>query len=512
MKMVIPKIFIAALLTVLIFGFAVTANEANAQTCTGTGSCCEVSEIIYDPPGCREPECRTRVCAEPIINGLTCSFGGAGCGIYDCWGEGWVTSSSCTVTYPTDPDPDPDPEPDPGGLCGGGSNPQCVAASNCGVVGKVSGSGTCPSGQICCVDGGGGGAACSVEFPDGINTLAVGQTAQLTAFARGGSQWWDGIWGWTNGSSVLGTFNPWWHSLGATYITTFTATTPGISTMRFRVIADNDPNTVYCEGTRVFRVVNSPTPTAWAQILNGDLMTFGRISMTIPSGQFLVGREGSDEGIITHTTTNVPTAQVSQRGWNVSNSPLSRPLRYADLFEQVPLTPRQINGAINTSSLNPSPAQPDAFGYEWFLYSGNNAIIPNGLTISSGRKVVLFVPGDVAINGNITIDDMSNSFFMLVSSGNITVNNPVGRNASETAPSLDGIYVSDGVFGTSRSVGANNNRVNVRGTVVALGGVNLQRDTQTAFPSETFSFAPELILNFPPSLSTKRAFWKEITP
>jgi len=91
--------------------------------------------------------------------------------------------------------------------------------------------------------------------------MYVGQTASFTAYAAGGINWWDGAWRWANGSSAVGTFSPANHGTGPTYVTNFTATTPGNSLIRFIVHEDNNIGQIYCEGTKQISVYNPP-PTS----------------------------------------------------------------------------------------------------------------------------------------------------------------------------------------------------------------------------------------------------------
>lgn len=170
-------------------------------------------------------------------------------------------------------------------------------------------------------------------------------------------------------------------------------------------------------------------------------------------------------------------------------------------------------GGTVTSSLA-SGGYLDANGYRWYRHNGP-------LTIQSAQalansKVVLFVDGNVTIENTINFTD-GVGFFMVISSGNITVLDTVGGDIAsynKTTPELEGIYYADGTFATG-SFGefADTKALHVRGSVFA-GNVSLDRSLtdNSTVPGEYFEYGADALMNYPRELRIRRIRWREIAP
>ena len=143
----------------------------------------------------------------------------------------------------------------------------------------------------------------------------------------------------------------------------------------------------------------------------------------------------------------------------------------------------------------------DLDGYEWIKNIGPTTL---EATNYSNRKVILFVDGNLTINGNITLDD-GEGFFGVFVSGDIII--------SPTVTSLEGLYLTDTGFETG-SLGPDLDApLLVRGSVASYGGMSLQRDlADDSSPAEIFEFAPDQLLLFPESLGYSRTRWTEVAP
>lgn len=144
-----------------------------------------------------------------------------------------------------------------------------------------------------------------------------------------------------------------------------------------------------------------------------------------------------------------------------------------------------------------------------------NLAISGDVNLTGSRKVILLVDGgDLTINGRVNLQS-SNEFFMTLvgkdaggSAGNIIIAPTV---AHPTNPALQGIYFAQNQF---RS-GGGNNRLYVKGSVVANGGFWLQRDlgnANTNTPAEFFEFDPALMFAYPRQLSRRGVVWREVAP
>jgi hypothetical protein len=123
------------------------------------------------------------------------------------------------------------------------------------------------------------------------------------------------------------------------------------------------------------------------------------------------------------------------------------------------------------------------------------------------RKVILLVDNaDVNITGNINLTD-GQGFFMLIVKGNVNIDPAVGGGGSAN---LEGLYFADGTL----TDGSGNTQFHTRGSIVANGGISMQRDlvANNMSPAELFEFAPDQIMLFPKVLGTRKMSWKEVAP
>jgi hypothetical protein len=143
-------------------------------------------------------------------------------------------------------------------------------------------------------------------------------------------------------------------------------------------------------------------------------------------------------------------------------------------------------------------------GYKWFFRNG--PLVMGGEPALGSNKVILFVDGDLTINGRINLT-AGTGFFMAIVSGSITVNPDI---VNAGGPELEGIFVTDNDFITM----LDDDQLTIRGMVAAYGEVDPNRDltNNTTVPAEVFEYAPDLLFNYPSSLMLKRTRWKEITP
>jgi len=137
-------------------------------------------------------------------------------------------------------------------------------------------------------------------------------------------------------------------------------------------------------------------------------------------------------------------------------------------------------------------------GYKWDMVTGNY-ILP--ATNFGSTKNILFVDGNLTINGNINVDD-NVGFFLVIVKGTITIN--------PTVIEIEGIYETDAGLTT----GPGTTQFKVRGSVASYGGITLERDLpdDTVIPAELFEFAPDQVVLFPQKLMFKRIKWAEVAP
>lgn len=249
--------------------------------------------------------------------------------------------------------------------------------------------------------------------------------------------------------------------------------------------------------------ITLPNIDPWWQAKDGDVTTNGDITSLVPNTQLFntVGLGGYPGVPVYGGTFNLTgnTSRISVPRWNSdTNTLLSRQFNYS-YFEN--LIPDDVN--FNNISNLASGGSAYSDSYHWFRAIGNTTI-SSDVNIGN-RKVILFVEGgNLTINGRINLND-GNGFFGAFVDGNITVGNSVTG-----APSLEGVYLSNGSFNT----GAGTSQLHVRGSVASFGGINLQRDlsNNNSTPAELFEFAPDQMMLFPEKLMFRRNKWSEVAP
>ena len=128
------------------------------------------------------------------------------------------------------------------------------------------------------------------------------------------------------------------------------------------------------------------------------------------------------------------------------------------------------------------------------------------ITIPGDRKEVLFVNGDVKINGNIVVDP--GGFLSIIVHGNITVDPSV--------TTVQGIIIAanqDHTATFSTEIGSD--QLVVTGSVIA-DNFSLLRDLGSTInsttPAEQFIFNPELLFTMPDAMKEIPYIWQEVAP
>lgn len=286
-----------------------------------------------------------------------------------------------------------------------------------------------------------------------------------------------------------------------------------LGTVKINSTVTDESNNIICTSDTNVTVVRQPP---WWQVIDSDIQANGNLISNMPLNVYFgLAGAGGYPGVPAYTDgTNLTTSNVSQTyGWLAQSSWLNPRLFNYDYFaNQIPsdILPnvKSING---TDDLSGAVADPQ--GYEWYKYNGGaKGGIP--LTIDAdqdigSRKVILLVDSaNVNINKTINLTD-GLGFFLMIVKGNISLDPTLGG----ATPALEGIYIADGSFSDGSGQAEDDVEMKIRGSVVAYGGVNMQRDLASNIsPAEIFEYAPDQILLFPKSLSFRRLSWKEVAP
>jgi len=260
---------------------------------------------------------------------------------------------------------------------------------------------------------------------------------------------------------------------------------------------------------------------SWWQVKGADVWSrFGNVISELPITQFFnLSGLGGYPGIFVAGLGDVDPGQgqLTQTGvdWKVSTTYKGDTYDYSYFERKVPSDIKALwdegSGVIDGGLVDDVADDlligevKDSNDYYWIKHEGSLTI---GSDLNFGtNKVILYVDeGDLIINESI-----NNGFFMVIVDGDIDVK--IDEN-SGTDPELEGVFVSDGSFNTDPE-GNINEQLWVRGTVIAWGGVNLQRDLgddNANTPAELFEYSPALYLAIPSNLNEKIMRWKEVAP
>lgn len=334
-------------------------------------------------------------------------------------------------------------------------------------------------------------------------------------------------------------------SASATNNYTFANQTPGRSykisldvPSGFRATTTN-PNIINnLSGDQTVNFGISPIANAWFQTKDADLFSFGSLISRIPvqcqvdtgcdEYLSLVG-SGGFPGVPFYNSATLPNfgyGSVSALGWIVNSAFSTANQNYSYYAGRMPSNAYQVTeGTITNSGYFSSNGTADPRGYRWFKREGDLTLDAN-FNLNNG-KAVLFVNGNVTIKQKLTINGggAGTGFFALIASGNINIDPGVTYQAqpaprSNSRPALEGIFLANGQIKTGAEWPSNDSQLYVRGVLVGLGGVVLERNLDRAqtgtgnntTPAEFVEYAPDIILNLPPELLRDNPIWEEVAP
>ena len=294
-------------------------------------------------------------------------------------------------------------------------------------------------------------------------------------------------------------------TISPTYTTTATIATNVNSdqTTTIRAYAKVGGVVDLCNDSSTLTVLNSlpVNDIPWWQVVDGDVTAAQNLVSDVPtSNVFIDDGDGGYPGVPVYgTSLDVGDGSTSSTNWNADTTIVQPRTFDYSYFEG--LIPDDVT--LNDISKLLAGGATQSYGYEWYKVTGNVSI--DSLLNLNTRKVILFVSGDLNINNEIFVAN-GIGFFGAFVGGSINVDGGITRVGN---PSIEGIYLTDKDFSTV--VGTS--KLWVRGSIVALGGFNLQRNlANDATPSEIFEFAPDQVLLFPQALMFKRTKWAEVAP
>lgn len=314
----------------------------------------------------------------------------------------------------------------------------------------------------------------------------------------------------------------------------WTPTIIGSHTIRARATDDGGST-----GPWTTITVGAIAPNPWWQVVGGSVSSNQNVSSSIPStciapgclNSFIISDQDgpvigypfpgtvlNGAGTADFDVAPLTTGIVSATGWLTnarSEGTAKYTYAYFDNLASGKYTPNSLGSGpgstMSQGDISPVAAPPASDGYSW-LHAGGDLTINSNLNINANRKIVTFVEGNLLINERIRMVGPSTNkgFVMFVVGGDITIDASVDGD-----PGIEGVYFADGRIVTETGGAGDDEQLICRGSFVAQGGFNLQRDLGPGnqnTPAEVFEYAPEILLNYPTALSDKHLIWQEVAP
>lgn len=276
------------------------------------------------------------------------------------------------------------------------------------------------------------------------------------------------------------------------------------------------------EGEILTWTVGAVPPGAWMQTRGGDVYAAGTVQSLIPSTAspsrvFSLDGSGGAPGVLRYggafdfqIDAGSGEAYISSTNWNVNTTD-----RYAtDYYD---LMWRKFGGPTTVDFDAEALAAPltQPISRETPYVAVGDVATSGNWVVPTGEKLILFVDGDLTINGRITTT--GTGFFAAIVKGNITVASGVGTTYNSTTPTLKGVFITSpsGTFSTGASV-VGTERFVGEGVFVA-GSFVLQRSLavvgqNAVYAAEYFLYDPAILFTLPDEMMETATTWSEVSP
>ncbi|RJR24759.1 hypothetical protein C4578_02460 [Candidatus Microgenomates bacterium] len=237
----------------------------------------------------------------------------------------------------------------------------------------------------------------------------------------------------------------------------------------------------------------------WWQTGDGDVHAQGSITSSIPdtcsggcSPYLSLAGSGGDPGVASYGSS-VDTGEggsISANNWQ-ANTSFGTTTGFDYLANKLEIDKtNDFSGNIDLGAL----ANGTYYSSQGRSLSGN----------VNGKKIVVFVNGDVTVTSNINVD--VGGFLAIISSGSITFNSSV--------TAAEGFFLADNAI----TVAAGSSAFRGEGSFIARsgGGISFGRDlggaTNRTTPSELFVSRPDLYVNAPREFLIGPSLFRELAP
>jgi len=319
------------------------------------------------------------------------------------------------------------------------------------------------------------------------------------------------------------------------YVSSDVGSCGGTTTIRATLLRPDGSPMCECTTSQIRVACTAANP--WYSVVGGDLIAVGgdiksAIPTTTPTKHLLASSNlGMPiySGSLLLSPGGVPV-NLSSSGWR-ADTPVGlhltpRGTSYNYGYFESKFIPDEANLPPTVSTFDFTTGANSGVenqGYRVYKRTGDLAVSSLNLREGGPNKLVIFVDGNLDINGKVLLD-RGIDFLMFIVKGNINVDASVGDPAyiSTATPGqedLEGIYITNQQFITSRDPNSSR-QLYVRGVVASfyLGTgqpVVFQRNLGVQnenYPAEIFEYAPDLMMLFPPFYSEKSILWREVAP
>ena len=157
-------------------------------------------------------------------------------------------------------------------------------------------------------------------------------------------------------------------------------------------------------------------------------------------------------------------------------------------------------------------------------YSAGDLTIQNNWNVTSGEKYIIFVDGNLTLNGDNTdqlITVETGGFIAFIVTGDIIIEESLGNSTlDDLTPNLSGVFIADGIIDiqTRGFDNGGDDRFVGEGVFAGWSGVDLNRSftgtpggdiENTDKPVEVFIYRPDFLVNLPKTMSIPIRIWQE---
>lgn len=206
---------------------------------------------------------------------------------------------------------------------------------------------------------------------------------------------------------------------------------------------------------------------------------------------------------------------------------------YDHFVSRVSLTGNQLGETVTTKSHLSGGITDDSDGTKTYYRNSTLTVRPQGvpITVESSEKIVIFVDGDLIIDGNPNtklFDVKEGGYLGFIVSGKIAIRPNVGHDindtneavANELPPNISGVFIAENISVESDGSLSNQDKKFIgEGTFVGWSSINLHRNFESddygkrfhnGNPTELFIYRPSYMDTTPNFMKTPGLLWQEV--